>query len=215
MWGGGGSVNVCLLGGGGLPLWCWTFGAGTECSGERGSVDALLLDPPKNKNPDPLLSKCSFLRCQFLRSRARGQIEALPKRVPNGPSPKLLAQQKIATLCAVLPCSSPEMAKKTSEKLAESLVLSATSKSRKTHSPQTHHPKVVPHRVPKHLTSINPDIVVAQTFKKIPWKSCQQITPKDFPQRLPDTKKHHPMRRRLSEICPHKLFAIPSASILP
>ena len=87
-----------------FALLLWTFGAGTECSGERGSVDRLLLDPRLLgiKTQIPYFQNAPSCGAILLRSRARGKIEALPKRVPNGPSPlNSLLNKKCNIVCSV------------------------------------------------------------------------------------------------------------------
>ena len=114
----------------------------------------------------------------------------------------------------MLPCNSPELAKKHKRKLPRVWCFQQHPK-KKTYSSQTHHPKIVPHIVPEHLISISLDIVVAQTFqKKISWKSSQQITPKTSPKDC-QILNHYPIRKSLSRNLSTQTSAIPNASIPP
>ena len=118
--------------------------------------------------------KMLLLAVPVLKSRARGQIEALPKRVPKRLSPLNSLQ--------ALPCNSPDLAKNTSDKLRE-VGASNYIHELKNDFPPTHHPKIVPLHCPQ-TSDFNesghhchPNLP-----KKFPSKSSQQITPKtSFP----------------------------------
>ena len=119
----------------------------------------------------PISYKCSFLRCQFLKSRPRGETEVLPRRIPDGLSPldslpkifpsiaaqfamqfarscrKTLAKQMLTVWCFQQHPRTPSRNKISPMKLKHFFLPNSSS------------PKLSPDIGPKHLTSKNSNIL--------------------------------------------------------
>ena len=134
------------------------------------------------------------MRCQFLKSRPRGETKALPKHIPDGLFPPNSSPGILSQHCAQLSIQFARSCRKTLAKKMLSLVPPATSKN----TSQQDTPQEVEKSLPPRL--ITPKIVPSRFFRpnlphyEIP-KSVpiqlrpRHVTPNAFPKNLQIVQK--------------------------